>query len=120
VRGYAVYDDENYFLSEVIKYKQISPVPQPSISISSWSDVLSTVSKSFPLIVIDQECIDPDVCYVGKLKEIKRRSFVIRHIDPDAEWDETRSYKFGDLTMLKFGGRYENTLALVNESRPSQ
>lgn len=117
VKKYAVYDDETYFLSEVIRAKKIVPKPLPKISIASWSDVLESVSKLFPLLVVETERLNKNVCYIGKLKELKKKSFEIEEIDPDANWEGATKYRFKDLTMVKFGGLYESALALVNAER---
>lgn len=117
VKNFIVYDKPDYFLSEVIEFEQIKPLPMPDITLSSWPDIIESVSKLFPLLVIKQEAIDRSVCYVGKLIETKKKGYSLRDIDPGAEWEKKRSYKFKDLTMLQFGGRYESVLATVNQKR---
>lgn len=117
VKNYAVYDDDNYFLSEVIAVKRIVPSPQPKISISSWPEIVESVSESFPLFVVETERLHKNECYIGKLKQIKKKSFELRAIDVDAGWDGIGKYRFDDITMIKFGGHYETALALVNAER---
>ncbi|MBA2335211.1 MAG: hypothetical protein M3449_01500 [Acidobacteriota bacterium] len=117
VKSYAVYDDENYFLNEVIRFKKIRPKFLPKISISSWIDLVRSIAESFPFLVVFTENLHKNECYIGKVTEIKAKSLLMLEIDPDACWENTTKYKFADVTMVKFGGHYENTLALVNAKR---
>jgi hypothetical protein len=120
VKNYRVYDKDEYFLNEVIRVKNIEPQAVPTISIESWAEILRTVNESFPLIVIEREKIDNQVCYIGKLDELKKKSFSLREINPSADWDKSFSYKYADLTKIGFNGEYENTLILVAEHREKQ
>lgn len=117
VKKYAVYDDENYFLNEVIRAKKIVPKPLPKVSISSWSEIVESVNQCFPLFVVETERLHKNECYIGKLEQIKKKSFELQEIDSDAYWYGSTKYRFEDVTMISFGGLYETTLALVNAER---
>ena len=117
VKKYSVYDDENYFLNEVISLKKIEPKPVENISIVNWAEVLKSVGENFSLIMIEREKIDNEACNIGKLKKIKKRSFVLEEIDSCAEWSGAYEYEFKDLTKVGFDGLYENTLSFVEENR---
>lgn len=64
VKNFLIYDDPDYFLAEVLESEKIRASPPPSISIQSWRDIVASVSESFPLIVIEQEAIDRNTCYI--------------------------------------------------------
>ncbi len=117
VKKYSIYDDENYFLNEVISLKKIEPKPIVNISIESWTEVLRSVSENFSLIRIEREKIDNEACNIGKLHKLKKKSFVLEEIDSCAEWSGTYDYKFKDLTKVGFDGLYENTLSFVVKNR---
>lgn len=117
VKNFRIYDEPGYFLSEVVEFERISPSSPPKISVHSWPEIIKSVSELFPLIVIEQEAIDRDICYIGKLLETRKNGFTLRDIDPNAEWEKKRKYKFKDITKVKFGGRYETVLASVNQKR---
>ncbi len=117
IESYFVYDDEDYFLSEVIRFKKIKPKPIPQISIENWNEILQSVSDNFPLILIEQEEIDNEVCYVGILEKLNADSFDLEEIDASAEYYGLSNYKFDNLTKVGFDGQYENTLAFVIENR---
>ena len=113
-----VYEDPKSFLSEVVRFEKLRPLKNPGISIQSWSDIIRTMNDQFPLIVIERESLEREVCHIGKVYEIKRNTFSMRDIDPYAEWEKKPSnYKFKDITKVKCGGRYETVLALVNQKR---
>jgi len=117
VKKYSVYDKDEYFLNEVIKFKNIDPRPVPNVSIESWSEILRTVNESFPLIRIEREKIDNKSCYIGKLEKLKKKTFSLMEIDSSADWDKSYSYKYDDLTKVGFDSEYENTLIFVAENR---
>lgn len=116
VKAYSIYD-ENHFLNEVILLKKIRPKPVPKISIESWTEILRTVGENFSLIRIEREKINNKVCYIGKLKEIKKKSFTIEEVDTHADWNGSFKHKFKDLTKVGFNDLYVDTLAFVVESR---
>lgn len=118
VKNFKVYDDQQYFLTEVVRFEKIRP-RSVEISIDSWADILASAAEKFPLIVIERERIERDACYIGKLVETKNNGFVLWDIDPSAEWDKKRNYKYKDVTKIQFGGKYETVLASVNSKRES-
>jgi hypothetical protein len=110
--------DENSFESIFVKLNKIKPKKNPSILIDSIQTILKTVTENFPLIVIHCEKKDNEICWIGKLVEIKDNSFLMLEIDTNADWHEKPSkFKFKDVTKIDFGGGYENNLALVAEYR---
>ena len=116
IKRFKVYDEDS-FLNEVIKLKKLKPKHIPQVSIESWADILQTSTQLFPLLVVERERIDNKICYIGKLEQLKKKSFSLQAIDTDACWIGSFRYKFKDLTKVSFGGHYENTLALVVENR---
>lgn len=117
VKKYALYDKEEYFLNEVIRVKKIVPKPLPKVSILSWPEIVQSVSEYFPLLVVETERLHKNECYIGKVTEVRKKSFKQKEMDTDAVWYGSSKYKFEDVTTISFGGLYETTLALVNAER---
>ena len=121
VKNHAVYDDESYFLSEVVRVNKLMPKARSDISIVNWEEVVRTVGNKYRFLVVETERLHKNECYIGEVKEIRKKSFILRAVDTDASWyDTVDKYKYSDLTMIKFGGRYEETLALVNREREAK
>lgn len=118
VKDYELYNDPNSFDALLVKIKNVTPKEKPLVSVASWADLFNTASKLFPLIVIYREKIDSNVCWIGEIVEIKKSSFLMRAIDPNAEWEEDLTkVSFKDVTRVEFGNGYENSLHLVAEYR---
>lgn len=121
VKDYELYDDPNSFDALLLKIKKVKPKEKPLVSIDSIADLLKTASEKFPLIVIHREKINPESCWIGKIVEIKKNSFLLKSIDPNAEWEEELTkISFKDVTRVAFGCGYENCLNLVAEYREKQ
>lgn len=121
VKSYELYDDPNSFNALLLKIKKVRPKKKPEVSIDSMAELIRTASESFPLIVIYREKIADDECWIGKIAEIKKKSFLLQSIDPNAEWDdEPIKVSFKDVTRVDFGNGYENCLNLVDEYRQNQ
>jgi hypothetical protein len=114
---YRVYDDVIYYLAEVVTVMKIIPAEKPSISLESWESILRSANEIFPLVGIHQEHIERGLYWVGKVKQVGKKSYRFHEIDPSANWDRKKTYKYKNLTQVNFGGRYESTLWEVSESR---
>jgi hypothetical protein len=118
VKGFKVYDKDEYFLYEVVKVKKIEPKPVPQISIESWSTILQTVNDNFNLVNIRSELIYKNQCNIGKLAKLGKKTFRLIEIATDASWDEVSTkYKSKHLTKVSFDSAYVNTLWEVSENR---
>ncbi len=118
VKSFLVYDDPEYYESLVVKLDKIRPKKHPGISIDSISSVLRTANESSPLLIIYREKVDPGACWVGKVTDMKKKTFVMQEISPDGTWDnEPTIFKFKEITKVSFANGYENNLALVADYR---
>lgn len=118
VKKFRVYDDEEYFLSEVVKKKKLMPKPVSGVSLESWATILQTVNDKFNLVVIESEDIYKNQCNIGRLEKVGKKTFSLTEIYTDAYWDEKpTNYKLKNLTKVSFNNAYENTLWDIAESR---
>ncbi|MEO6906784.1 MAG: hypothetical protein ABI210_02740 [Abditibacteriaceae bacterium] len=113
IRRYRVRDDKDFFLNRAFKLKGVNSVPQPEIDLSSFPSLLSTANLAYPLINIQREIMDPDICFIGQLEKMTDKTVTLKEIDPAARWERIRRYRFEDITRIQFGGGYEESLALV-------
>lgn len=118
VKKYKIYDDANSFKVLSLELKDTTPKEKPNVSIQTIEKLLESVNKSFPLIVVHCERLNRDVVWIGKVMEIKKKSFTMLEITPNAEWLENPNrFKFKDVTKIEFGNGYENDLHSVAEYR---
>jgi len=121
VKSYIVYSEPDWHESLVVKLKNLEPKERPNVSIDSIPDLLRTANENFPLVVVFREKMRNDACWIGKILEIKKKTFVMREISANAEWDEKPTrFNFNDVTRIEFGNGYENNLALVAEYRENE
>ena len=118
VNKFRVYDKEDYFLNEVVKFKKIEPKPVPEISIESWATILQTANDNFNLVVVESELIYKNQCNIGKLERINKKDFSLIEISSDATWDNSlEKYEFKHLTKVCFNRAYENMLWEISKIR---
>jgi hypothetical protein len=98
------------------------PMPKkPKVSVSSIEELLLSANRAFPVLTIHRETVDPEVCWIGKIKEIQRGQVALLEIGPDAKWDRKPTfYKMNEITAVEFGGEYERALHLVGGNPPAQ
>jgi hypothetical protein len=115
VVSYKPYDSPEYFLNRAVHLKGIKPKRVPKVNISDWPLLLKTANQLFPLVTIHREMISRDVCHIGRIQAVRAKTFDLFEIDPDAEWDRERKYRFADVSKVDFAGGYEDALWRVAE-----
>ena len=100
--------DEFYARAAVLN--RVLPELPTGVKITSMKEAVSTAGKAFPLITIHRERIQRGVCEIGTFLRTTQRSVVLRPISPEAEWEEEETYLLRDITLLEFGGAYEQLL----------
>jgi hypothetical protein len=109
------------FAEAALKKLRESTPKRPRVSVASIEELLLSANRLFPLLTIHRESVDPDVCWIGKIEEIRQGQVSLLEIGPDAKWDrKPTSYKMNEITAVEFGGEYERALHLVGGNPPSQ
>lgn len=80
---------------------------------------LENLHQFYPLITVHRESIDRGVCYIGQVEALKPKTFTLRTIDPYSEWDGKRRIRYEDVTLIEFGGNYEQGLWMYAEYQES-
>ncbi len=92
---------------------------KPKISLQRKEEMLRTAGLAFSLVTIHREKVDPDVCHIGRVVEVKGSRVRLQPIGPDAQWDERPTdFSLQEITRVSFGGDYEHALHLVGGSPP--
>ena len=88
------------------------------IDLRSIASAIATAGAFFPLLTLHREAISPDTCSIGTVRQLTDKSIVLRWLTPGATWDgESPRYRLADITLLEFGGEYEDALARVAGAR---
>jgi hypothetical protein len=120
VKNYRAFDRGEFWQNRAVGQFKLNPVRPPGISLTSLSDLLESIGRSYPLITIHPEKVKPDVCYIGPLLSIAKATFTIDDLDCNAEWSGPRRLRFSDVTRVDFGGGYEEALAATAPKRPKR
>ncbi len=76
--------------------------------------MLLSAGRSFPLVTVHREAIDPEVCWIGRILGVERSRVSLLEITPDATWEEKpECFRLSEITRVNFGGDYETALHLV-------
>ena len=96
---------------------------KPKIRLSTLGDILLDGSRAYPLVTIHRERIEPDICHVGRVLNVRNGRASLLEIGPDARWEDSATeYRIREITRVNFGGGYEDALYVVGgepESRRS-
>ncbi len=108
------------FLARALPLYDYFPAAPNGIVLDDWQSLLASADAHFPLITVHPELDRPGTCYIGRVSDFKKRSVILRKIDPQAAWMEKReAFRFKHITQVSFGGRYEAALWRVAQSELS-
>ena len=87
---------------------------KPRVTMGSLQELLRSSNRTFPLVTIHREKVDPGVCHIGRVMRLSTSRMSLLEIGPDARWDrEPIEYRLSEVTEVDFGGDYEEALHLV-------
>lgn len=97
---------------------QWPPAPPPTpVALDDTRALLGSVDGRWPLVTIHPELDDPEVCFIGEVQRVGRKTVSLREITPDATWREPReAYRLGRITRVDVGGSHERALIEVATS----
>lgn len=103
------------FYERLLKVRrELPPVSPVHLDLDSTDGLMRTAAAALSLVTLHIERDDPDVCFIGVPVEIADKSVWLQEINPQAVWNDTLSrWRYGEITRLDFGGRYESALIEV-------
>ena len=102
------------FVERVLELRGEEDPTVSEVSLQTMATALDSVRELHPLVTIQREEIEPDVCHIGRVLRVTRSTVHLHEIDPSAEWEsEYTPYRIGKITRLDFGGAYEEALRLA-------
>ncbi len=92
--------------------------PNP-MNLKTIGDLLQTASFGDQLVVISCDFARTDICWIGSVLKISRRTLTLLEVTTNADWDRNPTrYDLDDITEVDFGGDYAEALALVAGPKP--
>jgi hypothetical protein len=102
------------FAESALHKRRERMLQKPRVSVSSIEELLVSAGRLFPLVTIQCESVDPDVCWIGRILGIERGCVSLLEIRPDAKWEtKPEAYRLSEISRVSFGADYENALHLV-------
>jgi hypothetical protein len=102
------------FAEAALKKRGERKPKRPSVNITNVKGILVSASRAFPLLTIHRERVEPDICHIGRVLNVKDGRLSLLEIGPDARWDDSATeYRIKEITRVNFGGDYENALHIV-------
>ena len=78
---------------------------KPRVSVGSIEELLLSAGRAFPLVTIHREQVDPNVCWIGRMRGLDRSRVSLLEIGPDAKWEDSpEEYRVAEITRVSFGG----------------
>lgn len=102
------------FYERALALRREKPRVPRGIDLSGIDRAIATAAQTFPLVTLHREAISRDSCSIGTIRLLTEKSVVLRWLTPGARWDgESPRYRLTDISLLEFGGEYEDALARV-------
>jgi hypothetical protein len=106
------------FYQRALTVRRERPKLPRGIELASMGSAIESASSAFPLFTLHREAISRDTCAIGRLRTVTANTIILRCLTPMAKWDgEYPRYRLSDITLLEFGGQYEDALARVARVR---
>lgn len=107
-------DPHAAFAEAALKRRGERMPAKPRVKLTKVEELLWSANRTFPLVTIHREKVDPDVCHIGRVVAIGHGKVSLLEINPDATWDaQPTDYRLSEITRVNFGGDYEGALHLV-------
>lgn len=102
------------FQQKALTLRQEAPSLPEGIQLDNLKALMTSLSAISPLMTINRERIDPEICYIGRLRLAGDNKFLMDEIDPDASWYKTPAeFRYDEITRVDFDTAYEQALHLV-------
>lgn len=108
------------FMNEYLCLRGISAVKVPQIEVQDLQSLLLTVSKNFPMFMIECERIEPGIGFIGHLEKLTKRSLFLKKFNSKAKWINTEKFKLKDITKVSFEGGYIQALVWMDTHNKQQ
>jgi hypothetical protein len=110
------------FTTEALMARGLWPPARPEVTVD-LDDPLSavrTAATAGPLLTVHAEFSRPDGCWIGIPSSVNDERLELREVGIGGQWlPKPRKFDLDDITLLQFGGGYEEALHLVAGPPPA-
>ena len=108
-------------IETALRLKGLAPHAPSTFELFGMRELIESVQGTYGAVIINQEALRSHEVEVGAVRMATRETYVLRGLTPNAEWEnDDRPFRYRDITMLEFGGEYEETLVMVANARSSR
>lgn len=101
------------FIEKALAIRRMQPERPALVDLTSMESVLRSIDEHFPLLVVHREEVSDDECWIGSLDTVSDKTFTFNAMDPEANWNGAKRFRFEEVTRVEFDGGYETALAQV-------
>jgi len=102
------------FVDEYLRLRGMHSTKMPQIELKDLASLLLSVSKHYPLFMIECERVEPGIGFVGQIEKLTKRSLLLKKINSKARWINTEEFKMKNITSVDFGDGYVEALAWMD------
>jgi hypothetical protein len=108
-------DKDEKWREIVINLKGLQPSEKDVIQINDLENILRYLTDNFGVFQVYTK--SETACYLGKLKSIDKKEFLIDSLNPKGKWDGQMKFKNGEIRVIEFDTDYINSLKLVLDKK---
>ena len=109
----SAYRVDTTFITRALRLLNRKPILPPEIDLTDWANLLTSVQRQYPLLMIETEKIAPKCGFIGRIIHQTARYVELEEVDMQGEWDEKEQFAFKDITQVAFGNGYISALAYL-------
>ena len=96
-------------------------MPEPMLALDSCGALLGSLSGSEQLVAVHPERLDPEICFIGVIREVRDRRVHLVEVTPAARWEVScRRRRLRDVRRVDVGGSDQAALRLVAGAAPAR
>jgi hypothetical protein len=124
IDGYVIFRNKNIesfcrevdekWREKVINLKGIH-IDKNTIPLKNLKTILEYLTDNFGVFQVYTKL--ETICYLGKLKSINTKEFIMENLNPKGKWKGQMKFNATDIRVIEFDTDYINSLKLVSSTR---
>ncbi len=112
------FTNDGQWLFRAVRHYRLKPKKPAGISLNTFPDLVKSVARRYPLITLHEEKRDPNVCFIGTLVSVTKRTITIDDLNSSCEWSGLWRQQVSDITRVDFGDGYAEALSVTAPKKP--